>query len=128
MEHQPGPVTGTSLPGPDVRSLPARELPRTLAEVQRVDLGGGEATTVAVFQGPAGPSRAHIHRWHDEVAVLVVGAGTITVAGQTAPITAGDVVTIPMGVVHSAIFTEPFQMLSIYGPADDPAAPDRDWV
>jgi quercetin dioxygenase-like cupin family protein len=96
--------------------------------VQRHDLGDGTFTTTVLFTGPAGPARPHVHRHHDEVCVLLSGSGTITVGGETRPMSGGDVIIIPAGQPHGATFDEPFRMLSVYGPTDDPSAPDRQWV
>lgn len=96
--------------------------------VSREHLGDGAHTTSVLFTGPAGPARGHVHRHHDEVCVLLAGSGSITLGADTRPIRAGDVIVIPMGVPHSAEFDEPFRMLSVYGPVDDPEAPDREWL
>lgn len=96
--------------------------------VTRHDLEAAEHTTTVLFTGPAGRARTHIHSEHDEVCALLTGSGTITIGAETRAMHAGDIVVIPAGLPHSAHFHERYRMLSVYGPFDDPAAPDREWV
>ncbi len=98
------------------------------AAVVRTLIGEAPASTVVLFTGPAGPARPHVHRTHDELCVLVSGRGSVTIGATTTPVAAGSVIVIPMGVPHTAHFDEPFAMLSVYAPHDDPDAPDREFV
>jgi quercetin dioxygenase-like cupin family protein len=53
---------------------------------------------------------AHRHPVSEEVVYVAAGSGEVWIDGTTHPVTAGDVVRIPVGVAHATIPAEGSQM------------------
>lgn len=95
---------------------------------KRTYLGHGEQSSVFVFQAHAGPFRTHVHEHHDEIGYVLQGTGSVTVGGETRPVTKGDVWVIPKGTPHGGQFEDAPQVLFISSPIDDPDDQDRVWL
>jgi len=95
---------------------------------KRTYLGHGNASSVFVFQGHAGPFKKHIHITHDEIGYVLAGSGSVTVGEATRAVKPGDVWVIPKNVPHSGEFEGPCEVLFISSPIDDPENPDRIWL
>ena len=65
---------------------------------------------------------------HDEIGIVLSGAGSVTVGGVTYNVKVGDLWIIPANVPHSAEFSEPTNVLFISSPQDHPVHQDRIWV
>ena len=68
----------------------------------------------------------HYHRRLTEIYYVLAGSGQIELDGELRPLTAGDAVLIPSGVVHRAVpGSAPMTLLNFVMPAFDPA---DEWV
>ena len=68
----------------------------------------------------------HYHRRLTEIYYVLSGSGQIELDGELRPLTAGDAVLIPRGVVHRAVpGSAPMTLLNFVMPAFDPA---DEWV
>lgn len=77
----------------------------------------------------AGGARAHIHREHDEVIVVMEGAGEFRLGDEVREVRPGDVVVAPAGTVHGPTADSPaFVFVSVFAPEFDPRNPDRIFV
>lgn len=95
---------------------------------KRTYLGHARMSSAFVFQGHQGPFKQHIHVTHDEIGIVLSGAGKITVGSVTYHVTVGDLWIIPANVPHSGEFTEPTNVLFISSPQDHPVHQDRIWT
>ncbi|MGW2492849.1 cupin domain-containing protein [Streptomyces sp. NPDC001606] len=71
---------------------------------------------------PAGSSSAPDCHDQDEVMIVLAGSGTVTLAGEDAPCTAGDLVVLPRNhehVVHNP-YDEELRWVSVYWPLHEP--------
>jgi mannose-6-phosphate isomerase-like protein (cupin superfamily) len=70
-----------------------------------------------VAGGPRG--KVHRHTKSDNVYIVRVGEGTLTVEGESFTIRTDDVVYIPAGMKHSLsnLSSEPFEIFEIYAPS-----------
>ena len=68
---------------------------------------------------------AEVHDHNDQILSFVSGIGAAQVAGETRPVTAGDVVVVPAGTRHNFLNTgtEPLVLTTIYGPPDHAPGP-----
>ena len=92
------------------------------ADFRRV-LWTGEYTQLVVMTIPVGEEiGAEVHDHNDQLLSFVSGIGAAQVAGETRPVTAGDVVVVPAGTPHNFLNTgtEPLVLTTIYGPPDHP--------
>lgn len=83
----------------------------------------GEHTQLVVMTIPVGEEiGAEVHDHNDQILSFVSGIGAAEVAGETRPVTAGDVVAVPAGTRHNFVNTgtEPLVLTTIYGPPDHP--------
>lgn len=90
------------------------------ADFRRV-LWTGEYTQLVVMTIPVGEEiGAEVHDHNDQLLSFVSGIGAAQVAGETRPVTAGDVVVVPAGTRHNFLNTgtEPLVLTTIYGPPD----------
>ena len=81
----------------------------------------GEHTQLVVMTIPVGEEiGAEVHDHNDQILSFVSGIGAAEVAGETRPVTAGDVVVVPAGTRHNFLNTgtEPLVLTTIYGPPD----------
>jgi mannose-6-phosphate isomerase-like protein (cupin superfamily) len=64
--------------------------------------------------------RAHIHRTHDEIVVILEGDGTAHLADSSIALTPGLTLVIPRGVVHSVESgAKPLRAISVFTPPFD---------
>jgi mannose-6-phosphate isomerase-like protein (cupin superfamily) len=54
---------------------------------------------------PGAATEAHYHRASEEIYLFTAGAGKMTLAGEEAPVRAGDCVVIPPGAEHQLVNT-----------------------
>lgn len=95
---------------------------------KRTYLGHARMSSAFVFQGHKGPFKKHIHVSHDEIGIVLSGAGNVTVGDVTYPVKVGDLWIIPANVPHSGEFTEPTNVLFVSSPQDHPVHQDRIWM
>jgi quercetin dioxygenase-like cupin family protein len=78
--------------------------------------------TVNLIQVRGGAVPWHYHADHDELVVVLEGAGTFTIDGQAREVKAGDVQVIPRGAVHSFAHAGGAMtaVVSIFSPRFDP--------
>jgi quercetin dioxygenase-like cupin family protein len=86
--------------------------PRSSTNVTHILAGGGV--------------RPHVHREHDEIIVVIEGAGEFRLGDEVKSIGPGDVIVAPAGAIHGPTSNSPrFVFLSVFAPEFDPANPDR---
>ena len=132
-----GPPVGTTpVPGgDDERRGPAQPGPLVRATPAVFDLAGGEASVAIYFdQAVTGDAAAylgvltarpgmqipsHVHAGETEIILVLAGAGTMTVAGDTVSIEPMTAVQVPPGVAHafSVTGTEPVVAVQFYTPS-----------
>jgi quercetin dioxygenase-like cupin family protein len=95
---------------------------------KRTYLGHGRMSSVFVFQGHPGRFRNHVHIYHDEIAYVLKGTGTVTIGDDTREVRPGDVWVIPAGTAHTGNFGDEVHLLFVSAPAEDPKNPDRVWL
>jgi len=78
--------------------------------------------TVNLIQARGGAVPSHYHADHDELVVILEGAGTFTIEGRAREVKAGDVQVIPRGAVHSFVHAggPTTAVVSIFSPRFDP--------
>ncbi|MSO40895.1 MAG: cupin domain-containing protein [Solirubrobacterales bacterium] len=89
---------------------------------------GSRNLSVTWLEVPAGIDQdLHSHEEGEQVYVIVEGAGTMTVAGDTQEVTAGDLVMVPPATDHSiatgdgglacvSVQSPPITVSEVYGP------------
>jgi mannose-6-phosphate isomerase-like protein (cupin superfamily) len=82
------------------------------------DLGSRNLTVTWVDVPPGGEQRAHWHPDSEQVYVIVRGSGRMRVAGDSEPVTEGDLVFIPPGAEHGIVndTSEPLVYISAASP------------
>ena len=65
----------------------------------------------------------HVHRYHDEVILILEGEGEVVLGDERRILKKGDVFFIPKGTPHTTRFTN--KCMGIYSPAFDTDNPDR---
>jgi quercetin dioxygenase-like cupin family protein len=87
-------------------------------------------STTAVASIPAGGGlRPHYHREHDEIIVFLEGEAEFRIGDQVRRVRAGDVVTVPAGVVHATFHAHTDCLLAaVFAPTFDKANEDRVYV
>jgi quercetin dioxygenase-like cupin family protein len=104
--------------------IPEGEL-RNVAHVHRSDRS---STAIASFE-PGGGLRPHFHAEHDEVIVFLEGEADFRLGEAVTTVRAGDVVSIPAGVVHATIRARTHVLLAAsFAPGFDLANEDRTYV
>jgi quercetin dioxygenase-like cupin family protein len=65
---------------------------------------------------------AHHHVEHDELVMILEGKGTFTIEGQNREVSAGDILIIPRGAVHSYVHQGEgiTAVFSVFSPKFDP--------
>jgi mannose-6-phosphate isomerase-like protein (cupin superfamily) len=126
-------------PAQDTAPAPARgrrgaRLPAVQATPQRYPIAGGqgevdiyvdrasghEAASLATLTARPGMRiPAHVHARETEVVLVLAGAGTMTVDGDTYPIAPMTAIQIPPGVEHAVAVegAEPLRVLQVYTPS-----------
>jgi mannose-6-phosphate isomerase-like protein (cupin superfamily) len=83
----------------------------------------GTHTQLVLMTVPVGEEiGAEVHEHNDQILSFVSGVGAAVVAGETRPVTVGDVVAVPAGTEHNFLNTgtEPLVLTTVYGPPDHP--------
>ncbi len=77
--------------------------------------------TVNVIQ-TRGAVPAHHHVEHDEMVMILEGKGTFTIEGQAREVSAGEILVIPRGAVHSYVHQGDgvTAVISVFSPKFDP--------
>jgi quercetin dioxygenase-like cupin family protein len=79
--------------------------------------GLGQAAVQRLEAGPGARIPEHQHDASDEIVYVMSGRGTMTVAGQSLPVVAGDAVHLPARVPHAIEVTERLVAIQCYAPA-----------
>jgi mannose-6-phosphate isomerase-like protein (cupin superfamily) len=90
------------------------------ADFRRV-LWTGEHTQLVIMTIPVGGDIGlEVHEGNDQILTFVSGTGEARVAGETKPVTQGDLVVVPAGTEHNFVNTgpNPLVLYTVYGPAD----------
>jgi quercetin dioxygenase-like cupin family protein len=104
--------------------IPEGEL-RNVAHVHRSDRS---STAIASIE-PGGGLRPHFHTEHDEVIVFLEGEADFRLGEEVTTVRAGDVVSVPAGVVHATIRARTHVLLAAsFAPGFDLANEDRTYV
>jgi quercetin dioxygenase-like cupin family protein len=89
------------------------------ANVTSVAVGGYDAASVHHLSVAEGV-KTHFHRQHDETVTVLAGTGRMRLGEETRDVTAGTVILIPRGTLHSLEVTAgPVEALSMFSPAFD---------
>lgn len=79
----------------------------------------GKYSTVNLVT-PTSEIKAHYHAKHDETVYIVRGSGTMRIGEATRDVSAGDLIHLPSGVVHSfAPKSKDCVAVSVFGPKFD---------
>jgi quercetin dioxygenase-like cupin family protein len=104
--------------------IPVGEL-RRVVHVHHTD----ESSTAIARIMPGGGLRPHFHAEHDEVIVYLEGEADFRLGDEVTTVRAGDVVSIPAGVVHSTIRARtPVLIAATFAPGFDLVNEDRTYV
>jgi mannose-6-phosphate isomerase-like protein (cupin superfamily) len=90
------------------------------ADFRRV-MWTGEHTQLVIMTIPVGGDIGdEVHENNDQILTFVSGTGEARVAGETRPVTQGDLVVVPAGTEHNFVNTgpNPLVLYTVYGPAD----------
>ena len=93
----------------DIARLEQRDPFITLDGSEIRELAGvptGNAANQSLAQAtvpPGAATEAHYHRTSEEIYLFTAGAGQMTLAGEQAPVRAGDCVVIPPGAEHQLV-------------------------
>lgn len=69
---------------------------------------------------PVTEIKAHYHAKHDETVYIVRGSGTMRIGEDTRDVSAGDLIHLPSGVVHSFVpRSKDCVAISVFGPKID---------
>jgi quercetin dioxygenase-like cupin family protein len=119
-------------PAGDARHAPvfysarAAAPPEPGANVTTVEVGRHRTASVHHLRVSEGV-KAHVHREHDEQVVVLAGEGTVRLGDSAQEVSAGSVVVIPRGTVHSLVVTgSAVEAVSIFSPPFD--GKDRHFV
>jgi mannose-6-phosphate isomerase-like protein (cupin superfamily) len=90
-----------------------------IRELAGVPSGNSANQSLAQATVPPGAStQAHYHRSSEEIYLFTAGAGRMILAGEEAPVRAGDCVVIPPGLEHQLVNdgSEPLVLLCCCAP------------
>lgn len=90
------------------------------ADFRRVLWTGKHAQLVIMTIPPGGEIGEEVHEQTDQILTFVSGVGEADVAGDTKPVTAGDLVAVPAGTLHNFRNTgvNPLVLYTVYGPPE----------
>lgn len=124
-------LTGPSV-GPSVAAKTDSFSANVRETIQKNPIGPEEKTkllplfenadhTVNLIQ-TRGAVPAHHHVEHDELVMVLEGKGTFTIEGQNREVSAGDILIIPRGAVHSYVHQGDgiTAVVSVFSPKFDP--------
>jgi mannose-6-phosphate isomerase-like protein (cupin superfamily) len=96
------------------------------SNVTTVEVGRHRSASVHHLRVAEGV-KPHVHREHDEQVVVLAGEGTVRLGDSSQEVSAGSVVVIPRGTVHSLVVTGPaVEVVSVFSPPFD--GKDRHFV
>ncbi len=104
---------------PDPRIYEAIGALQPAENVAAVVVGAYDSASVhhLLVTGAVAP---HYHRLHDETVIIQAGQGTMRVGDETRDVSAGTVIVIPRGTVHSLEVTgDPVEAISVFSPRFD---------
>jgi quercetin dioxygenase-like cupin family protein len=64
---------------------------------------------------------AHRHPHSEEIMVVASGRGKVWIEGEFTEVVAGDVVTVPIGLAHATVCSEPVKLHCFFPHADLPS-------
>jgi mannose-6-phosphate isomerase-like protein (cupin superfamily) len=100
--------------------------PDESANVTTVEVGRHRSASVHHLRVAEGV-KAHVHREHEEQVVILSGEGRVRLGDSVEDVSAGSVVVIPRGTVHSLVVTgPPIEAVSVFSPPFD--GKDRHFV
>jgi mannose-6-phosphate isomerase-like protein (cupin superfamily) len=96
--------------------------------VTDVNLTPRSTTAIASIRAGGG-LRPHIHHEHDEIIVFLEGEADFRIGDRSRLVRAGDVVTVPAGVVHATYNAHTDCLVAaVFAPFFDRANEDREYV
>ncbi|MBZ0267531.1 cupin domain-containing protein [bacterium] len=106
-------------PRPGFYDCPGALHPGDGANVTTAAVGAYESASVHHLLVAEGV-KTHFHRNHDETVTVLSGTGRVRLGDDTREVTAGTVLLIPRGTLHSLEVTAgPVEALSAFSPAFD---------
>jgi quercetin dioxygenase-like cupin family protein len=99
-----------------------------LCHVVHVHHSDQSTTAIATFR-PGGGLRPHFHAEHDEVIVYLEGEADFLLGDEVTTVRAGDVVSVPAGVVHATLRARTHLLIAAtFAPGFDLVNEDRVYV
>jgi quercetin dioxygenase-like cupin family protein len=89
-------------------------------------IGGEQILLCRVTYEPGKQVPDHAHEHTEQVMAIIDGAATVTVAGETRDVKAGDVIVINRGVRHSVFSESGLAFFEALAPVPLDHVPDRD--
>jgi quercetin dioxygenase-like cupin family protein len=89
-------------------------------------IGGEQILLCRVTYEPGKQVPDHAHEHTEQVMAIIDGAATVTVAGETRDVKAGDVIVINRGVRHSVFSESGLTFFEALAPVPLDHVPDRD--
>jgi mannose-6-phosphate isomerase-like protein (cupin superfamily) len=88
------------------------------ADFRRVLWTGVHAQLVIMTIPPGGEIGAETHEHTDQILTFVSGTGEADVAGETKPVTPGDLVAVAAGTLHNVrnVGVNPLVLYTVYAP------------
>lgn len=106
-------------PPPRFYDCPGALHPEGGANVTTAAVGGYESASVHHLVVADGV-KTHFHRTHDETVTVLAGTGRMRLGEETRNVTAGTVLLIPRGTLHSLEVTDgPVEAISTFSPSFD---------